>query len=351
MPATTTTVRDCVDTASWSLARLAAETVIVPAEESDLATAGGAVAAGAGGLVLFGSAAPADLGQQVAALDRLVPGGLGLLVMTDEEGGGVQRMANLVGNLPWPSYMGANWSTAEITAQVAAVARRMAADGVNVDLAPVADVDGRDVPPGSSDPDGWRSFSGSTSVVTADTAAFVAGLTEGGVVPVVKHFPGLGGASGNTDDGTARTLPWSTLQQQALPPFVQAIRDGVPAIMISNAVVPGLTTVPASLSPAAVSGELEGTLGYHGLVITDSLSALAIPDAGYSLPAASVQGLRAGEDMVMFTQPFDSAGVSTQLRAIVAAVESAVAGGTLSHRRVLAAADAVLVAEGHRPCS
>jgi beta-N-acetylhexosaminidase len=105
------------------------------------------------------------------------------------------------------------------------------------------------------------------------------------------------------------------------------------------------------LSPAAVSGELEGTLGYHGLVITDSLSALAIPDAGYSLPAASVQALRAGEDMVMFTQPFDSAGVSTSLQAIVSAAEHAGAGGTLTRSRLQAAADAVLVAEGHHPCS
>jgi beta-N-acetylhexosaminidase len=325
--------------------------VIVPADESDASTAGNAIAAGAGGLVLFGASAPADLGAHLAALRKLVPGGLGLLVMTDEEGGGVQRMANLVGSLPWASTMGASWSPAEITAQVTAVARRMAADGVNVDLAPVADVDGRDEPPGAHNPDGWRSFSGSPSVAGADAAAFAAGLTAGGVMPVVKHFPGLGGSNANTDDGTADTLPWSKLQQQGLPPFEQAIRAGVPAIMVSNAIVPGLTTIPASLSPAAVAGALEGTLGFHGLVITDSLSALAIPDAGYSLPAASVQALRAGEDMVMFTQPFDASGVASQLQAIVSAVEAAVAGGTLARSRLQAAAAAVLAADRVHVCS
>ena len=194
-----------------------------------------AVASGAGGVILFGSTAPADLGSQIAAIEAAVPGRLGLLVMTDEEGGGVQRMANLVGSLPWASYMGANWTPAEITAQVAAVARGMAQYGVNMDLAPVVDVDGRNVPPGPTDPDGWRSFSGSTSVVTADGIAYMSGLEEGGVIPVLKHFPGLGGASGNTDNGTATTLPWMTLQTVGLPPFTAAIQDGAITIFSRDA--------------------------------------------------------------------------------------------------------------------
>lgn len=341
--ATTTTVgtappvtaAGCVALSGWSVARLAAETVAVPAEETDVAAARDEVAAGAGGVVLFGSWAPADLGAQLAGLRAAVPGGTGLWVMTDEEGGGIQRMANLVGSLPWPSYMGAYWSPARIRAEVYAVAARMAADGVNMDLAPVVDVDGRNVAPGSGDPDGWRSFSGSVPVVTADGSAFASGLEAGGVTPVLKHFPGLGGTTANSDDGPADTLPWSTLQRSGLPPFEAGVADGVPAVMVSNDVVPGLTTVPASLSAIAVSQVLQGQLHFRGLVITDSLSAKAIAAAGYSVPAAAVQALRAGADMVMFT-------IGSQFDQIVGAVVSAVAGGSLSRSRLTAAAAAVL---------
>ncbi|HZC51006.1 MAG TPA: glycoside hydrolase family 3 N-terminal domain-containing protein, partial [Mycobacterium sp.] len=198
--------------AGWPLWRLAAQTVVVPAQEMHVSVVGPEVAHGAGGVILFGSRAPANLGRRLAALRRLAPGRLGLLVMTDEEGGGVQRMANLVGSLPWARYMGRHWTPTQIRRHVAAVAKKMAALGVNTDLAPVVDVDGRNVSPGPSDADGWRSFSGRTRVVTHDGLAFMRGLLGGGVIPVLKHFPGLGGASRSTDYGTAYTLRWSRLK-------------------------------------------------------------------------------------------------------------------------------------------
>ncbi|MBO0894058.1 MAG: hypothetical protein J2O39_06750, partial [Acidimicrobiales bacterium] len=341
-PATTpATTAPCLSLSSWSDARLAAETVIVPVQETDVAAAQPEVAAGAGGVILFGSEAPADLGAQTAALRAAVPGGLGLLVMTDEEGGGVQRMANLVGSLPWASEMGASWAPSQITEEVAAVARGMAAAGVNVDLAPVVDVDGSDVPPGPSNADGWRSFSGSSSVVAADGVAYLQGLEQGGVIPVLKHFPGLGGSSANTDTGPADTLPWSTLQQSALSPFESGIAAGAPAIMVSNAIVPGLSGLPASLSSAVIDQELVGALHFGGLIITDSLSAGAISGAGYTTSSAAVQALEAGADMVMFATTSPSVDVG-QFQAIVSAITSAVANGSLTRARLQSAAGAVL---------
>lgn len=310
-------------------------------EETDLAAADPEVAAGAGGVILFGSQAPADLGAQTTALRSLVPGRLGLLVMTDEEGGGVQRMPNLVGSLPWASEMGASLTPTQITQEVAAVARNMAQNGVNMDLAPVVDVDGQDVAPGPTDPDGWRSFSGSTSVVAADGVAYMQGLEQGGVIPVLKHFPGLGGASGNTDDGPADTLPWWTLEQSALPPFEAGIAAGAPAIMVSNALVPGLSQVPASLSPAVIEEELVGTLHFGGLIMTDSLSAGAISSAGYTPSAAAVQALEAGADMVMYGTT-DPSVDQAQFQAIVTAITSAVTAGSLTQARLQSAATAVL---------
>jgi beta-N-acetylhexosaminidase len=315
--------------------------VIVPVEETDLAAADPEVAAGAGGVILFGSQAPSDLGSQAAALRSVVPGGLGLLVMTNEEGGGVQGMPNLVGSLPWPSDMGASLTPAQITEEVAAVARNMAANGVNVDLAPVVDVDGQDVAPGPADPDGWRSFSGSTSVVAADGVAYLQGLEQGGVIPVLKHFPGLGGASANTDYGPADTVPWPTLEQSGLPPFESGIAAGAPAVMVSNAIVPGLSPVPASLSPTVIDQELVGALHFGGLILTDSLSAGAISAAGYSVPAAAVQALEAGADMTMFDVA-DPATDEAQFQAIVTAITSAVTAGSLTRARLQSAATEVL---------
>ncbi|MGH2632126.1 MAG: glycoside hydrolase family 3 N-terminal domain-containing protein [Tepidiformaceae bacterium] len=339
----------CIDVAAWDSQRLAAETVVVPVQESDVRAVEEAVANGAGGVILFGSTAPGDLRTQIDSLESAVPGQLGLLVMTDEEGGGVQRMANLVGNLPWPRDMAAMWTPEEITANVEAVAKTMAGYGVNMNLAPVIDVDGSDVAPGSANPDGWRSFGGDTSVVTRDGIAFMKGLQAGGVIPVLKHFPGLGGATGNTDNGPAQTLPWATLQETALPPFIEGIREGAPAIMISNAVVPGLTELPASLSPEAIQGELVDTLQFKGLILTDSLSAGAISAAGFSGPSAAVRAVGAGADMVLYGAGNSQAAIA-QFHAIVSAETSAVANGTLPRSRLVAAATAALDARNVETC-
>ncbi|MFZ0172103.1 MAG: glycoside hydrolase family 3 N-terminal domain-containing protein [Acidimicrobiales bacterium] len=328
----------------WSLAALADETIAVPAEETDLVAIAPAARVGYGGVLLFGTAAPLNLGQQLRQLRSDVPGRLGLLVMTDEEGGGIQRMANLVGSMPWPSQMGATMTPAQIQSLARGVGSKMTRHGVNVDLAPVVDVDGRAVEPGAADPDGFRSFSGNVITVEADGVAFLRGLMQAGVVPVVKHFPGLGGATGNTDDGPADTLPWSVLQSGALPPFEAAIKSGVPAVMVSNAIVPGLSgRLPASLS-RAVTRELRERLGFTGLIITDSLSALAISDAPLSLgvPEASVRALEAGADMVLFGLSASASGDLALAAAIRRAILAAVAAGQLSRAQLTRAAAEVL---------
>lgn len=328
------------------------ETIAVPVEETTLGDADKEVADGAGGLVLFGSTAPANIGSELASLERtFVPGHhLGLLVMTDEEGGGIQRMANLVGNLPWASWMGKHWTATQIYDAAKSVAQKMAAANVNMDLAPVVDVDGTNAPPSSTNPDGWRSFSGHVPIVVRDSRAFMQGMIAGGVIPVLKHFPGLGGASGNTDDGPAHTLPWSQLQTTGLRPFVRDMRAGAPAVMTSNATVPGLASWPASISPAATGRELVSTLGFKGLILTDSLSAGAISDGGWSVPHAAVLALAAGADMVLFGPEPSASATLSQTEAIASAIVSAVSDGQLSHSRLIAAATAVLAAR-HKVCA
>ncbi|MFG2360304.1 glycoside hydrolase family 3 N-terminal domain-containing protein [Streptomyces mirabilis] len=335
----TPTCTNLTKLATWSDKRLAMTTIAVPVVETSPADVTAEVSAGAGGVLLFGSSAPADLGARLTALKSHVPGHLGLLVMTDEEGGEIQRMANLAGSQPWAAWMGSHWTPAQIQQATAKVAAKMAAAQVNMDLAPVVDVDGRDVPPSSTNPDGWRSFSGSTAVVTHDGVAYMNGLRSGHVIPVLKHFPGLGYSSGNSDFGPARTLPWSTLLKVGVPPFTAAIQAGAPAIMVSNNTVPGLATNPAGLSPTTITYELRGRLHFKGLVITDSLTAGAISAAGFTVPQAAVQALRAGADMVMFGLVHN---VSAQTTAIASAITTAVAGGRLPRSRLISAAASVL---------
>ncbi|MEY9846648.1 beta-N-acetylhexosaminidase [Streptacidiphilus sp. BW17] len=345
--ATTPTCTTQSQLANWSTYRLAMTTIAVPVDENNVSAATAEVSQGAGGVLLFGTSAPASLGSDLAALRANTPGHVGLLAMTDEEGGQIQRMSNLVGNLPWQSWMAQNWSPGQVRSAMAAMGKQMAAAGVNMDLAPVADVDGRQVVPGPTNPDGVRAFSGDSNVVSQYSVAAMQGLRDAGVVPVVKHFPGLGGSNADSDYAAANTVPWSTEQQVGIPPFQAQIAAGAPAIMVANNTVPGLTTGPASLSSAAITGELRDHLGFHGLVITDSLDAGAITAAGYDLPSASVQAIRAGADMVMFS---NTAQAGPETSAIANAITSAVDNGQLSRARLVSAAASVLAVRNVNLC-
>ncbi|MFZ0168404.1 MAG: glycoside hydrolase family 3 N-terminal domain-containing protein [Candidatus Dormiibacterota bacterium] len=331
--------------ATWSIDRLAAQVVAVPVQETQVAAVTPEVAQGVGGVLLFGATAPADLGSALTTLESTAPGGLRPFVMTDEEGGGVQRMANLVGSIPWARQMGSTMTPAQIQSLAESIGKAMLEAGVTMDLAPVLDVDGGDGP-NATDPDGWRSFSDNASIATSDGLAFAAGLKAAGVIPVVKHFPGLGGASGNTDDGPASTLPYATLVGSGLLPFEAGVSAQVPALMVSNATVPGLSTVPASLSAAVIEGLLVGQLHYHGLILTDSLDALAISDLGLNVAQASVESIAAGADMILFSSG-DQAQV---LGSIQAAMVAAVADGVLSEARLVDAVSKVLSAKGVTLC-
>ena len=331
---------------TWSTARRAAQLVVAPAQENDVLAARPMVEAGVGGLLLFGSAAPADLPRQLAALHRHALGGLPPLVMTDEEGGEIQRMANLVGNLPWPRTMAATMTPGQVRALAAQVGRRMRAAGITMDLAPVLDLS--DSPgPNATYPDGPRSFSVHPAVATGYGLAFAHGLQDGGVIPVVKHFPGLGQASANTDFGRATDPPLGTLKAGALLPFEAAIKHGLPAVMVGEVSVPGLTHgQPATLSSAAITGLLRGQLGFHGLVLTDSLSGAAIQQAGYGIPQAAVRAIEAGADMVTF----DTSNPPATTNQVISSLVSAVHAGQLPVARLDSAVQHVLQVKGRPVC-
>jgi beta-N-acetylhexosaminidase len=262
--------------------------------------------------------------------------------MTDEEGGVVQRMANLVGSMPSARRMAATMTRSQIRALATRVGSRMRKVGVTMNLAPVLDLD-NGPGPDSSHTIGTRSFSLSVRTTTRDGLAFARGMLAGGESPVVKHFPGLGQATGNTDYGPASTKSWSYLQTHGLRPFVSAIGAGLPAVMVTNARVPGLTALPATLSRNAVRVELRNRLGFHRLVLTDSLTAGAVSAAGYNVPAASVRALAVGGDMVLYNAPRNV--VAKRTRRVVRTIVRAVASGDLARSRLEAAVVHVLRAK------
>jgi len=333
--------------ATWPVRRLAAQTVVVPVDEHHVGRVSAQVADGVGGVILFGRTAPADLGADLGRLFRNAPDGIAPIVMTDEEGGAVQRMANLVGDMPSARRMARTMTPAQVRAMARRVAERMAAHRVTMNLAPVLDLDDRPGP-SASNPDGTRSFSIRPSVARDYGLAFSDGMSAGGVVPVVKHFPGLGRATTNTDVAPAWTRPWSVLERKGLRPFRAAIRAGLPAVMVTTARVPGLTRKPATLSRRVVQGVLRGRLGFDGLVVTDSLSGGAVSGAGFSVRRATVQALEVGADLVLFSAaPGDVAGVTVRvIRAVVRAVRS----GDLPIERLRDAAGHVLTAKNAPVC-
>jgi beta-N-acetylhexosaminidase len=340
--------KPAVRTCDWSVDRLAAQVVVVPVNSSDVAAATPAVVAGAGGVILFGKKAPKDLKEKLAALVKQAPDGRLPFVMSDEEGGSVQRLANLVGEFNSARRMGDHLSAGQIKQEANKLGVAMKEHGVTMNLAPVLDLDDQDVIPGSKNAVGNRSFGKDSAKTSRNGVAFAQGLQDAGVMPVVKHFPGIGGATGgNTDFSKARTLPWSQLQQTGLQPFKAAIAASLPAIMTANAAVPGLSEKPASISPEVIK-VLREELGFKGLIITDTLSAGAISASGYTPEAAAVLALQAGANLLLYggvaKSPID------EFNKITTTIVTAVSKGELPRETLIKAVNAVLSAKQLETC-
>ena len=357
-PTTTTSCTNPSQIAAWSLTDRLARLVVVPALNFDVPQLSGVIGQGVGGVLFLGSSpAPTSLAGEISAMQSDPVRGVPVLTMADEEGGGIQRLPGVVDPFGWPRDMAASESVAQVAATAVRVGRQMRANGVDVDLAPVLDVDGGQGP-NAADPDGSRSFSADPSAVTSYGVAFMRGLEAGGVIPVVKHFPGLGGSSGNSDVGPAESIALGSEQKVGLPPFAAAIAGGAPAVMVANDTVPGLTTGPASLSSAAISGLLRTTMGFTGAVLTDSLSAGAVASAGYTVPEAAVAAIEAGADLVLFGSTLtpqleaqlEPQAVAATVDAIVSALTAAVRTGALTTSQVNAAVGRVVALQGVNLC-
>jgi beta-N-acetylhexosaminidase len=245
------------------------------------------------GVILFGrNAASADgLRSLTRTLQRSAGGGA--LVAVDQEGGPIRSVA-FAGPQAGQAAQG---GAAEVQRSAAASGRELRALGVNVNLAPVADV-----PASPSTALAGRSFSGPTAEVAARVRASVRGSRSARVAATAKHFPGLGAAAANTDDARVTIgSPRARLDAVDLAPFRAAIAERVPLVMASHALYPAYDRERiASQSPALLGGLLRGRLRFRGVVITDSLEAQAVLDRS-NVAVAARRSIEAGADLVLMT--------------------------------------------------
>ena len=286
------------------------------------------------GILLSGGATP-WIGRRVEELQEFA-GRIPLLMAADEEGGRVQRLRHILPDLPSAARQ-VN-ERLEIVAQRAERhATQMLEAGFNVNLAPVLDV-------GAGPGIGDRSFSNDATLVTDYGVATIEGLSDAGVLPVAKHFPGHGSANEDSHYGRSQSPPLTQLRQEDLLPFEAAISTGKSAVMVSHLEIPELTgELPASLSSAAIDGLLRTELGFDGLVITDALNMKAVADR-WPVEESVTMAIGAGADVVIL-------GSLADVRPAFASIDESVYQGELEVERINDAATNVLRAKKVNACT
>lgn len=257
-----------------------------------------AVERGLGGVVYFSH----NIGdvETTARLSGLLHECGDVLIATDEEGGIVSRLGARSGSPHVGAAMLGRVDDIEATRAVgASIGADLRASGIDIDLAPVADV--------NSNPDnpviGVRSFGATPQLVTRHTVAYAEGLQSTGVAATAKHFPGHGDTAVDSHAGLPRVdAPLEVLRERELAPFAAAVRAGVRCVMTAHVIVTALDpTRPATISSTVLS-VLREELGFDGVIMTDALDMGAITDT-VGLGEGCVQALLAGADLLGLGNP------------------------------------------------
>jgi beta-N-acetylhexosaminidase len=248
-----------------------------------------------------------------------------LLISIDQEGGRVSRLPKGFTIFPPCDLLGRCNSTELAYAAAATIAKELRAVGVNMNMAPVLDV--------NSNPDnpviGDRAFGATPDIVCEMGMATAAGLQDNKVVACGKHFPG----HGDTAVDSHKELPVVEASRERLeavefPPFRRAVAQGVVSMMTAHVLYRALDPeLPATLSPTIITNFLRKELQYDGVLLTDDLEMHAIIDH-YGVEDAAVRAVLAGCDVLLICKDRD--------REIAAfeAVEQAVETGTISPERL-----------------
>ena len=249
-----------------------------------------------------------------------------MVVAIDQEGGTVDRLMNLDGSRPSATSIGATGDPAKAMAEGIRDANDLSYYGINLNLAPVVDVTN------VYNPQLYlRTFGDNAATVINMAGAYLKGLQQSGkVMGTLKHFPGLGDVSGDPHI----TVPSLYRTQSALSaidwaPYRALIAQGnVQAVMVTHEIVTKIdSTKPSSLSYKIVTGILRNQLGFHGVILTDSLTMEGII-AYYSEGQAAAMAVEAGSDLLM--------GASTpgDIAEMINGIKQAMSVGDISQQRI-----------------
>jgi beta-N-acetylhexosaminidase len=265
--------------------------------------------------------------QQAAAAGGQPP----LLIAVDQEGGQVKTVSWIPPTLS-PPQMGDLGSSDRARRQGRKTGRALLDLGVNTDFAPVADV------PTSTSSFMYqqgRTWSFSSRETARLANAFALGLGDRGALATMKHFPGLGFAARNTDDFVVHIDATKSELAPGLRPYRHAVANGVPLVMLSNAVYRAYDrSHAAGWSRAIGTSLLRGELGFHGVTITDSLDGAANA-RGIATNPLALKAAKAGTDMLLLT------GSEASSRSVYRSLLEAAQAGHIPHHRLTAAYDRI----------
>ncbi len=279
---------------------------------------------------------PYDVASQVNALsqqamqDAKVP----LMIATDQEGGLVNRLYKFHGYLPSAADMAATGTPSTALTQGTQAAKWMLELGINTDFAPVVDVHTVDPAILAS-----RMFGRDPKTVAAYAGAYLNGLQNNGVAGCLKHFPGLGAITSDPHTGLPTVnRSMAALNNIDLAPYKLMISQDHPAmIMSTDVLMPAIDpSLPAELSPKAITGVLRNQLGYNGVVVTDGLYMHGISET-WSLSQAAVLAIIAGNDMI--EGPYTPSLVAS----VVTALKQAIQQGKLTIDRINQSVERILL--------
>ncbi|MFQ5598129.1 MAG: beta-N-acetylhexosaminidase [Nitrospiria bacterium] len=292
-----------------------------------------------GGVILFSRNIenPAQCIKLTKSLQKLSPDAP-LLIAVDQEGGRVSRFPASFTPFPSARTVGRCDSVSHTYRLGEAISKELLAVGINMNFAPVLDVDTNPKNPIIGD----RSFGSSPTLVSKHGLSMIAAMLDCKVIPCGKHFPG----HGDTDLDSHEALPRVQhaiirLTDLELRPFVHAIENRLPCVMTAHICCTAFDdTLPASLSKNVVTELLRKTMKYDGVVITDDLEMRGVSDS-FTVAEAAVRALQVGSDIVLVCHSYE------QQTAALDAMLSAVEKGEISEARLEKSLGRILALKEH----
>jgi len=259
-----------------------------------------------GGVILFSRniESPTQLAQLTLSLQKLSPD-VPLLIAVDQEGGRVSRLPAPFTQFPSARAIGIRNSVPLTYSLAEAMAKELTAAGINMNMAPVLDVDTCPSNPIIGD----RSFGKNPTIVSKQGLAMIAALQDNRVVSCAKHFPGHGDTTVDSHQELPKiSHPLKRLLEVELRPFIHAAENRVASIMTAHILFKHLDSeLPASLSKKVITHLLRKGLGYDRMVVTDDLEMKSISEH-FSIEEAALKAFTAGSDLLLVCSSEEAQG-------------------------------------------